>query len=182
MSPPRPLRFTSRPFARGAGGDRISSVKQVKIDESWYRKPEAIKERAAAGGIVVRHEGDNLYVAFAREWDFPGYVLPKGGVDPGESDEQAARREIAEEIGISELELLGDLGVRERLNFQKKRWVRTHYFLYKTAQVEGEPLDKRKHYTGATWFRLDALPEILWPEQKELIVGNRERIIEAMRT
>jgi 8-oxo-dGTP pyrophosphatase MutT (NUDIX family) len=151
-------------------------VQQVKIDESWYRKPAGIKERPAAGGIVVRREGQTIYVAFAREWDFAGYVLPKGGVDPGETDEECARREIAEEIGISELKLLGDLGVRERLNFEKKRWVRTHYFLYETTQVEGRPLDGLKHYLGATWFPLDALPEILWPEQVELIQTNRDRI------
>ena len=159
----------------------MRAVTQVKIDESWYQKPPAIRERVAAGGVVVRREGGRLYVAFAREADFPGFVLPKGGVDVGETEEEAARREIAEEIGISELQLLGDLGVRERLNFQKKRWVCTRYFLYQTEQVKGQPLDAKKHYTGATWFPLDDLPEILWPEQKELILANRERIVEAMR-
>ena len=155
-------------------------VKRVKIDESWYRRPKGVVERPAAGGVVVRRDGATLYVAFARESDFPGYVLPKGGVDSGETDEQAARREIEEEIGISELKLLDDLGVRERLNFQKKRWVRTHYFLYETTQVEGEPLDRSKHYMGASWFPLDALPEILWPEQTELIESNRETIRRAV--
>ena len=160
----------------------MPAVTQVKIDESWYHKPPAIRERIAAGGVVVRRKGATLYVAFAREADFPGFVLPKGGVDEGETEEQAARREIEEEIGISELKLLGDLGVRERLNFQKKRWVCTRYFLYRTGQVKGQPLDAQKHYTGATWFPLDDLPDILWPEQKELIESNRERITEAMRT
>src|SRR5687768_11454496 len=158
----------------------MPAVTQVKIDESWYHKPPAIRERPAAGGVVVRRDGAKLYVAFAREADFPGYVLPKGGVDEGETEEQAARREIAEEIGISELKLLGDFGVRERLNFQKKRWVITRYYLYQTEQVKGTPLDAVKHYTGATWFPLDELPQILWPEQKELVESNRRRIVEAM--
>jgi ADP-ribose pyrophosphatase YjhB (NUDIX family) len=153
----------------------------VKIDETWYRKPPAIRERLAAGGVVVRRDGPKLYVAFAREADFPGYVLPKGGVDDGETEEQAARREIAEEIGISELKLLADLGVRERLNFQKKRWVITRYYLYQTDQVRGTPLDAVKHYTGATWFPLDELPDILWPEQKQLIESNRDTIRNAIR-
>ena len=61
----------------------MRAVTQVKIDESWYQKPPAIRERLAAGGIVVRREGKTLYVAFAREADFPGFVLPKGGVDEG---------------------------------------------------------------------------------------------------
>ena len=152
----------------------------VKIDESWYVKPAAIRERAAAGGVVVRREDGRLLVAFAREADFAGFVMPKGGVDEGENEEQAARREIAEEIGITDLKLLGDLGVRERLNFQKKRWVSTRYYLYLTEQVKGKPLDTVKHYTGATWFPIDALPEMLWPEQRELIESNRGRIIDAV--
>ena len=158
----------------------MRAVTPVKIDETWYQKPPAIRERLAAGGIVVRREGKTLYVAFAREADFPGFVLPKGGVDEGETEEQGARREIEEEIGIGELKLLGDLGVRERLNFQKKRWVCTRYFLYRTEQVKGQPLDATKHYTGATWFPLDDLPDILWPEQKELIESNREAIRSAI--
>ena len=154
----------------------------VKIDESWYSKPDGIKERMAAGGVVVRREGATIHIAFAREWDYPGYVLPKGGVDPGETEEQAARREIAEEIGITDLSLLDDLGIRERLNFEKKRWVRTRYYLYRTDQVEGDPLDRLKHYAGAVWFPLDGLPDILWPEQRELIEKNRHAILDAVRS
>jgi 8-oxo-dGTP pyrophosphatase MutT (NUDIX family) len=42
------------------------------------------------------------------------FLFPKGHVDPGETDEQAACREIKEEAGLQNLELLDDLGMFER--------------------------------------------------------------------
>ncbi|MBU0750416.1 NUDIX hydrolase [Patescibacteria group bacterium] len=66
-----------------------------------------------AGGIVL---GDGGTVAMVRHQnDENVWLFPKGRVDAGESDEAAARREVAEETGIHELELIDDLGIYERL-------------------------------------------------------------------
>lgn len=42
-------------------------------------------------------KGGNLIVGVPPKWD--GYVIPGGGIDPGESPEDAAQREALEEIG-----------------------------------------------------------------------------------
>lgn len=66
----------------------------------------------AAGGIVL---GDRGTVAMIRHKVGNGtWFFPKGRVEGDESEEDTARREIAEETGISELEYLGDLGIYER--------------------------------------------------------------------
>ncbi len=97
------------------------------------------------------------------------YILPKGGVDPGESIEEAARREIEEEAGFSDLTLIKPLGVFERLSFDKRRWITTHYFLFQTHQTEPRPTDPNFSYV-TDWFPLDGpLPALLWPEQAELV-------------
>ncbi|HZR25621.1 MAG TPA: NUDIX domain-containing protein [Vicinamibacterales bacterium] len=53
-----------------------------------------------AGGIVVR--GDNpARVLLVRAKPAPhDWVLPKGHIDPGETPEQTARREVIEEAGV----------------------------------------------------------------------------------
>ena len=95
------------------------------IDDTWYRRLPAAKERIAAGGIVLRQEDQRVYVALARELalvreaDVPPFVLPKGEVEPDETLEAAARREILEEVGLSDLQLIGQLGVLERLSYNK---------------------------------------------------------------
>ncbi len=147
------------------------------IDESWYRRPPGVAEHTAAGGIVIRRAQGRLYVALIREGGLTAYVLPKGHVEPGETLDRTARREIAEESGVSDLTLIGELAVRQRLNYSRRSWGTTHYFLFVTAQAEGAPPEPVEPPVQTHWFPLDALPVLFWPEQRELLEANRERII-----
>lgn len=149
------------------------------IDSSWYTRPPGIRPRTSAGGVIVRQSETGPFIALVREADFPHFVLPKGGVEAGETLEQAARREIEEEAGLRELQLVRKLGECERLDFAKTRWITAHYFLFTTTQVDGVPTDNRHHY-AVWWFPLDALPLMLWPEQVALIEANRETIRRAV--
>jgi 8-oxo-dGTP diphosphatase len=54
----------------------------------------------AAGGVVCRREGDGPRVAVAHRPRYDDWSFPKGKLDPGESWEDAARREVQEEVGL----------------------------------------------------------------------------------
>ncbi len=142
----------------------------TRIDDSWYVQPaEQLPRRTSAGGVVARLEGGRVLIALAREGDWVAPVLPKGGVEPGEDFEQAARREVHEEVGISRLTLLAPLGVLSRLSYQKDLWVTTHFFLFRTDQREGTPLDAERHIHGPIWRAPDQLADMFWPDQRALI-------------
>ncbi len=94
-------------------------------------------------------------------------------MDDGEDPETAARREIAEECGVSQLQLVRALGVRERLNFARTAWKVTHYFLYTTRQAEAAPSDAR-HFMR--WAPLETCPRLYWPEQDELLRASIDDI------
>jgi 8-oxo-dGTP diphosphatase len=57
----------------------------------------AAAEVHAAGGLVVRDDGR---VAVIHRPRYDDWSLPKGKLDPGESFEDAARREVEEETGV----------------------------------------------------------------------------------
>jgi 8-oxo-dGTP diphosphatase len=61
--------------------------------------PEAAEVRAA-GGVVWRRAGDTVAIAVAHRPRYDDWSLPKGKLDAGESWEDAALREVEEEIGL----------------------------------------------------------------------------------
>jgi len=147
------------------------------IDDTWYQRPPGVPHRVASGGVVCRCEAGQVLVALVREGHFQSFVLPKGGVEPGETLEQAAYREVLEEAGISELRMIRKLGVLERLAYSRRVWQVVHLFLFVTTQREGNPTDYLRHH-GVWWHPLAHLPDMFWPEQRHLLEINRDTIIE----
>jgi len=85
------------------------------------------KQYRAAGGVVVDEATDHVLVLRRPGRLGPGgqpeVRLPKGHVEPGESDLTTAVREVAEEAGLPELDVVADLG-EQRVEFD---WQGTHY-------------------------------------------------------
>jgi 8-oxo-dGTP diphosphatase len=53
----------------------------------------------AAGGLVTRGAGDGVEVLVVHRPRYDDWSLPKGKAEPGEADEETARREVEEETG-----------------------------------------------------------------------------------
>src|SRR4051812_13377296 len=71
--------------------------------------------RNSAGGVVLGPDNNILLVnQHNNSWSFP-----KGGLDAGESELEAAKREIREEAGLTELQYIGELGSYERYSLNK---------------------------------------------------------------
>lgn len=151
----------------------------MKIDKSWYTKPldPNFPSAVSAGGLVVRKEGDKLMAALLRDKKYTKYMLPKGKVEDGEEFTTAAAREIEEEIGLSELQFVSELGMKERLTLEKSEWRKTYYYLFLTNQIEGgQELQEGEEDYIMEWFDLESIPDFFWPEQKEIVEKNKEKI------
>lgn len=70
-----------------------------------------MKRTRTAGGVVINATTGKILVV-SQNGD--SWSLPKGHLDPGEDDLTTARREIAEESGITDLTLVRPLGAYER--------------------------------------------------------------------
>jgi ADP-ribose pyrophosphatase YjhB (NUDIX family) len=147
----------------------------LKIDSSWYTRPADTAASTSAGGVIVRIKNGKALVALVKEEPYGIYILPKGRLEKGEDPEKAARREIEEEAGLRKLRLVAYLGTRERLSFDKRKWITVHYYLFLTQQKKSKPTDPDHNYT-CEWFPLESLPEMLWPEQRELLESCQEKI------
>jgi 8-oxo-dGTP diphosphatase len=76
----------------------------MTVDRIPWRGMSHEEEVRAAGGVVVR-DGD---VAVVHRPKYDDWSLPKGKLDPGESWEEAAVREVEEETGVR-ARIIGEL-------------------------------------------------------------------------
>jgi len=96
----------------------------------------ARSEEVSAGGLVVRRAASGIEALIAEQLDRNSgrrtVRLPKGKLDPGETVEQAALREVREEVGLS-ARILAPLGEVSYTFFERRagRQIakRVHYFL-----------------------------------------------------
>lgn len=70
-------------------------------EKIWEDFCDSFANIEAAGGIVKNQEGKYLFIYRLGKWD-----LPKGKVEPSETLENAALREVEEETGIRNLQLV----------------------------------------------------------------------------
>ena len=84
-------------------GSRINvRVDQVAMADGRRARREVVEHPDAVVILAIRDDGN---IAFVRQWRHPTgrplLELPAGRVDPGESPEETARRELREEVGLS---------------------------------------------------------------------------------
>lgn len=96
------------------------------LQKAFWKKFKLVQ---AGGGLVMNENGEALLIFRRGKWD-----LPKGKLDPGESLEQCAIREIKEETGLKEVSIKNKLGVT-----------------YHTYDESGHHILKETH-----WYFMDA--------------------------
>lgn len=135
----------------------------------------------SAGGIVVRKEGKKYFVSLEQNKLFPdngNWFIPKGHIESGETIEECARREIAEEGGIHQLQLITKLCVKIRWVESRNEEKEVHYFLFTTDQTELTPTAIDKPHQ-AKWFDLFTCGDISsFEEQNDVFNIARQYILE----
>jgi len=123
----------------------------------------------AAGGIVVDKSGRVLVL---RRPSRDEVRLPKGHVEEGESNLEAALREVTEESGYADLTVLADLGHQVvRFEYKGRRVVRDeHYFVFQIQDTRQVERDANELQFEPDWFDWEqALEELTFEAEREWI-------------
>lgn len=125
----------------------------------------------SAGGVVVCGEGPDLRVAVMRS-RYGTWVFPKGGIEPGETPEAAARREVGEETGLEAAEMGAPLGNTEHAFEQAGQPVRKRieWFLFRVSAASKLTPDAAEGALDCGWFSVEqALKLLTHTDQRRLL-------------
>ena len=131
-----------------------------------------VKQTKSSGGVVLNERGEVLVVSqHGTSWS-----LPKGHIETGEDAIMAAKREILEESGLSNLEFIKPLGEYQRFRISKdggsdEAELKTiEMFLFRSKSDILKPIDLEN--PEARWVAKNGVAKLLThPKDKEFFLG-----------
>lgn len=139
----------------------------------------------SAGGVVVREREGVFELAAIRPRGKRVWALPKGHVDPGETPEVTAAREVREETGLT-ARLVGKLGdVRYVYQFNGQRiFKQVTFFLFTHQEGTINAIEEkmRVEVDEAAWLPLSQSQKLLAYRGEKDMAKKAAELIEKMKT
>lgn len=153
-----------------------------KFKKYFSRKKPSIQEivrEPTAGGIIFRHAKESGGIEILLIQDAKDrWTIPKGHIEEGETAQQTARREIGEEAGLDNVDILGWLG---KIHFRYRRidklvLMTTQIYLVR-ARGDTNAIQKEEWMNGIKWFPFhEALEVIEYEDIGKLMLLAMKRI------
>ena len=159
-------------------------------------KKKELPYRLGVGAVLFNADGK---VLVAQRIDTPGnaWQMPQGGIDEGEDPRETVFRELAEEIGTANAEIIGETDgwltydlpkeIRKtiwkgRYRGQKQKWFALRYLgCDKDIDLEAH---KHPEFSTWKWAEFETIPDLIVPFKKSLyqeIVDTFQHLTERAR-
>ncbi len=154
---------------------KSAQPKRAEVTRPYAKRVDEV----SAGGLVIDTSGTmGLLIGRYDHKDASGkrvlWSLPKGHIEEGETPEQAAIREVAEETGITS-SITKSLGVIDFwfMAGGKRIHKTVHHFIF--TEVGGTLLAQESEVDEVSWFPLSEIVDRLaYPDEKKLIAKTVE--------
>ncbi|MFC1624529.1 NUDIX hydrolase [Candidatus Omnitrophota bacterium] len=124
----------------------------------------------SAGGIVIKLEGEKPKVLLIKD-SYGRWTWPKGKIDKGETSSEAAIREIGEETGLKDIELIDKLGETQYFYRLKGRSIfkKVYIYLFLLKKEQDLKILHEEIQDGAWFTPLEALEKVAYKGSKDLL-------------
>jgi len=112
----------------------------------------------AGGGLVANDRQEYLFIFRRGKWD-----LPKGKLDPGETLEQCAVREVREETGLHEVRLEAPLLTTYHTYDESGHHILKESYWYRMKAADGQKIvpQQEEQITELRWVTHEGMDELL---------------------
>jgi 8-oxo-dGTP pyrophosphatase MutT (NUDIX family) len=153
----------------------------IHVKLPFKKRPiiDEVVHETTSGGIVFRHnEKTNALEILLMQDAKDRWTIPKGHVEPGEETGATAEREIREETGLQDMEVLVWLG---KVNFRYRRahtlvLMTMHIWLVE-AQGDTDKLQPEEWLSDIKWLSaMEAVDRIAYDDIGKLILLGMKKI------
>jgi 8-oxo-dGTP pyrophosphatase MutT (NUDIX family) len=136
-------------FEKDKDNNRKIVVFHHDMDLLWKKFKSNFKFICASGGLVMNTEHKYLFIKRLEKWD-----LPKGKIEKNEKIEHTAIREVGEETGIYDLQIIRSLDSTYHTYKIKDKLIlkRTYWFLMKCNNIISPIPQTEENITEARWI------------------------------
>ena len=126
-----------------------------KFEKHFFRTFPFVE---AAGGLVQHQDGRFLFIYRNNKWD-----LPKGKIEKNETLIKAAKREVSEETGVTDLEVKRPLPITYHIyNANGKFKVKKTYWFFMMSKFNGSLLPQfEENIKMAVWKGINEIPKLM---------------------
>jgi len=150
--------------------------------KKYFKRPkssiqEIVREPTAGGIVFRRNQAGQIEILLIQDAK-NRWTIPKGHIEEGETAQQTARREIGEEAGLTDVDMLGWLG---KIHFRYRRVDRlvlmtTQIYLVR-AKGDTNAIQKEEWMNGIKWFPFhEALDMIEYEDIGKLMLLAMKKI------
>ena len=120
-----------------------------KLKKAFFENFKLIK---AGGGLVLNEKGELLLIFRRGKWD-----LPKGKLEKGEAIDECALREVQEETGLKNVNLMKPSGSTFHTYYLQPRWIIKESIWFQMSANSKEQLKPQleEDITEIKWVSLD---------------------------
>ena len=149
---------------------------------------EDLPFRPCVGVMLINDEG-LVFVGRRIDQTVEGWQMPQGGIDMGENPEQAALRELKEEIGTNKAKLLREMdgwldydlpahlvgvALKGRYRGQRQKWLAMRFT---GTDKDINVATDEPEFGEWKWLAMEALPRMIVPFKRDTYT----KVIEAFR-